>query len=810
MIRVLLYSAGRGILAALIATILPDLASAQALLSQIPITNNLGAVHAIGKFGNTVYVGGAFEYLGPPTGSAASLDVATGAPLAGFPEVNGGVRAFAPDGAGGWYIGGQFSIVGGRARNNLAHIKADLSVDDTWAPIVDGPVNALAVGGSSVYVGGHFFVSGTFRSLYAFDASTGAPLPFDASSSGTVNALALNGSTLHVGGSFSSIGGQGHTNLAALDATTGAALAWTADVTGSGVNALLLDGSTLYVGGNFIGISGFARNSLGAVDAGTAALQPLNPNVTGIVRALALNAGTLYAGGNFSMVGATSRINLAAISTATSLATAWNPGADSQVSALVFLGGTVYAGGAFKNAAGQPRLRIAGIDPSTAAATAWNPAAGDEVFSLFAAGSRIMVGGIFASVGGKVRNNLAAFDATTGAISSWDPGATGVVVKIVSDGTTVYVGGLFTAAGGQPRNNLAAISAATGLATSWNPNADGYVHDLALSGGLIYAAGEFFNVHTASHRSIVAINSGTGVPTTWNPGADNTVMRIIPLGGLIYAGGFFANMGGQARNGLAALSPTTALATAWDPSAAGVTGMTTDGTTMYLFGGFTAAGGALRNYFAGVDLGTGIATAFNPNPTSFPAGDLVVAGSKVYAVVARSGGPITIGGASRFVAELQLPGGSATTWNPSYTTAVFTNVGLLLDGSILYVGGEEAKLATPTGVVRCNLSAWDLSQVIGVGDETPRTRLGLALGPNPATGSTTIRLALPRDGHLRVRVFDVQGREVARLADGWMAAGARELAWAGTNQSGKRESGVYLVRAEAAGEVSVQRVVVFR
>jgi hypothetical protein len=161
------------------------------------------------------------------------------------------------------------------------------------------------------------------------------------------------------------------------------------------------------------------------------------------------------------------------------------------------------------------------------------------------------------------------------------------------------------------------------------------------------------------------------------------------------------------------------------------------------------------------------------------------------------------------VAELELPTGSATSWNPSYTTAL-SNDGLLLDGSILYVGGNEAKLATSTGVVRSNLSAWDLSQVIGVGGEPPRTRLNLALGPNPTTGSATIRLAVPRDGHLRVRIFDVQGREVARLADRWVAAGPQEFAWAGTTRSGKRESGVYLVRAEAAGEVSVKRLVVFR
>src|SRR5260370_35813911 len=66
------------------------------------------------------------------------------------PEVLGGeglVQAVAPDGSGGWYIGGLFTHVGGVARNNIAHISADRSVDPNFDPDANGGVHALPASG---------------------------------------------------------------------------------------------------------------------------------------------------------------------------------------------------------------------------------------------------------------------------------------------------------------------------------------------------------------------------------------------------------------------------------------------------------------------------------------------------------------------------------------------------------------------------------------------------------------------------------------------------------------------------------------
>src|SRR5215468_8748371 len=61
--------------------------------------------------GNTLYIGGDFYLIGPSTGGAASVDLATGMAQRPYPRVAGRVNSAAPDGAGGWFIGGQFTQV---------------------------------------------------------------------------------------------------------------------------------------------------------------------------------------------------------------------------------------------------------------------------------------------------------------------------------------------------------------------------------------------------------------------------------------------------------------------------------------------------------------------------------------------------------------------------------------------------------------------------------------------------------------------------------------------------------------------------
>ncbi len=249
------------------------------------VTN--GAVYATVQAGNTIYLGGKFSYVGPSTGSFVQLDTTSGV-AAPLPVTNGSLCAIAADGAGGWYIGGDFETVAGGPRNNLAHIRADGTLDPAWTPTANGPVLALAVSGNTVYAGGYFTsVAGQARTyIAAIDATTGITTDWSPSADRAVQALAVSGNTVYAGGYFTSVGGQARNHIAAIDATSGLASAWNPNAN-SLVLALAVSGSTVYAGGDFTSIGGQARNNIAAIDASSGLASAWNPNVNSYVNTLA-------------------------------------------------------------------------------------------------------------------------------------------------------------------------------------------------------------------------------------------------------------------------------------------------------------------------------------------------------------------------------------------------------------------------------------------------------------------------------------------------------------------------------------------
>ncbi|MCK4413942.1 MAG: choice-of-anchor D domain-containing protein, partial [Candidatus Eisenbacteria sp.] len=83
--------------------------------------------------------------------------------------------------------------------------------------------------------------------------------------------------------------------------------------------------------------------------------------------------------------------------------------------------------------------------------------------------------------------------------------------------------------------------------------------------------------------------------------------------------------------------------------------------------------------------------------------------------------------------------------------------------------------------------------------------------PNPATGELGLLLAGPPDEHLRLEVFDLQGRRVARLWEGLLGASQRWIFWSGRDGGGHPvPAGVYFARLQGETSRRIRRVMIVR
>jgi hypothetical protein len=91
-------------------------------------------------------------------------------------------------------------------------------------------------------------------------------------------------------------------------------------------------------------------------------------------------------------------------------------------------------------------------------------------------------------------------------------------------------------------------------------------------------------------------------------------------------------------------------------------------------------------------------------------------------------------------------------------------------------------------------------------DETPRPA-GLSQNyPNPFNPSTLIRFTVPNAGHVTLKVYDISGKEVAKLIDKNMDKGSYDVNFNGA----KLASGVYFYRYDVNGFSETHKMVLLR
>lgn len=667
---------------------------AQQVRNDLWVTN--GEVRTMVRGGSTIYVGGSFTQVGPYTGSGVLLNTTSGQRVTPWPAVNGPVYAAASDGAGGWYIGGNFSIVEGVARNHLAHIRSDGTVAP-WNPDADGTVYALSVSGSLVYVGGDFLnIGGTPRiGIAAIRRDDGVPLPWDLRANGTVLGIEVAEvqNRIYVWGDFSSLSPVNQSFFSgpylALVNLNGVIQRSYAPSPNGAVFAAALSPEGLFIGGVFTAVGARPRAYLALIDS-AGSLQGYTASPNAPVRALKISGEYLYVGGDFTQIAGVSRRGAAALFWQFSQASGWDPDVEGIVYDVHPTAAGIYLAGAFSVVKSQPRNNLARVD-SLGNLSAWNPNANAPAAYVRALGQSVFAGGDFNSVGGVARNNLAAVDVRTGAATSWNPNITGGngIHAMALSGSTLYVGGSFTSIGGLSRQRIGAVSTESAVATLFNPVSNGEVYALALSAGRVYAGGAFTSIGSFPRNRIVEIDSVTGIATTWNPSANDDVHALVVDENGIYTGGRFISIGGQARNRVALLNKVTGLATAWNPGVSGggqgeiVDALLRRGADLYVGGIFATVGGQVRAGVAAVDPVTGVVRPFNAGLSGLPfVRELYRSGNRLYV-----GGALAnvSGTGSDLISVDAATGARFSAWDPKVDGVVNA---LASSDSTLFAGGS--------------------------------------------------------------------------------------------------------------------------
>jgi uncharacterized delta-60 repeat protein len=538
------------------------------------------------------------------------------------------------------YVIGNFTQVNGTARNYLARLNNDGSLDTTYNPAPNTPLQAIAItDNKAIVVGGFSSIGGGASGGIArlnFNGTNDGTFTASISGAGSV-AIQPDGKVV-VGGGFSTVNGVPRSNLARFNTDGTLDTTFVPNINNSVFGVTIQPDGKILIAGQFTVVDGqnkfsFARlNSDGSLDAGFAA-SLTHPGANGSTDAVAVQAdGKVIVVGNFTRFGdlVTPRNRIVRLNIDGSVDPTFTPSFDDRtLDVKIQSDGKIVVGGRFTTVNGATRAGIARInmngqvDTSFVTNTSASVPAGYSIqgFAVQSDGA-IVIGGEFTEVNGSTGYNKLArlypdgrLDADTVLTITGGPATTMISLP---NGQTLLGGG-FTNVGGAARQGMARIGWTGANDSSFaNPQLTGWVYGIAvLADGKYIAGGDFTSAGGGSQAKLARIlTNGTvdaSFAPTFNAGGWVNAVAVQPDGKIIIVGGF-TTVNGTPRNRVARLNASGSLDTTFNPNAdqpPQVIALQSDGKIV-IGGAFENVGGLPRVALARLNSDGSVDTSFNP------------------------------------------------------------------------------------------------------------------------------------------------------------------------------------------------------
>ena len=168
----------------------------------------------------------------------------------------------------------------------------------------------------------------------------------------------------------------------------------------------------------------------------------------------------------------------------------------------------------------------------------------------------------------------------------------------------------------------------------------------------------------------------------------------------------------------------------------------------------------------------------------------------------------TVGGSKHDIWRRQSTGGSYTKIEDNYISLSYTDTDIYTGGGPTFYykvrGRDNADTKYSAGYSNVdNISGAFGAKIATGGGSNPRqSEFRVSNYPNPFNPETSITFELPAASEIELVVYNILGKEVAKLASGHYAAGKHTVRWDGS----KNASGLYYYTLKTGDEVAIGKM----